>query len=217
MKKILISALFVLAALCSANAQSGKSAKEIRQQYFIFGPRIGLSSPSQNALTNTTALDQMLNGVNAGVQLGGYLRGMLPIKKTGVVLYAQLDAVWAMDWYIGKGNHALAGCFHLPLIVGGGYKFSNGLFLRGGWGPTWTGNVFESANLAFKDTDNVYQTDVANMLPRDPWGHTAEIGVDWKDWTFDVRYINQFRSHDYTRLADGVRYISWGLTVGYRF
>ena len=122
MKKIIISALFILTALFSAEAQSGKSAKEIRQQYFVCGPRVGLSSPTQHAQTNTTNLDAMLNGLNAGVQLGGYLRGMLPIKKTGVVLYAQLDAVWAMDWYIGKNsNNALAGCFNFPLIIGGGY------------------------------------------------------------------------------------------------
>lgn len=218
MKKIIISALFVLTALFSAEAQSGKSSKEIRQQYFVCGPRVGLSSPTQHAQTNTTNLDAMLNGLNAGVQLGGYLRGMLPIKKTGVVLYAQLDAVWAMDWYIGKGdNNALAGCFNFPLIIGGGYKFSNGLFLRGGWGPTWTGNIFATANTSFKDTDNAYQNAVADMLDRDPWGHCSEIGVDWKEWTIDLRYHNQFRSIDYTRLADDVRFISWGIAVGYRF
>ncbi len=218
MKKIIISALFVLTALFSAEAQSGKSAKEIRQQYFVCGPRVGLSSPTQHAQTNTTSLNSMLNGLNAGVQLGGYLRGMLPIKKTGVVLYAQLDAVWAMDWYIGKGgNNALAGCFNFPLIIGGGYKFPNGLLLRGGWGPTWTGNIFATANTSWKDTDNAYQNAVADMLDRDPWGHCSEIGVDWKEWTIDLRYHNQFRSIDYARLADDVRFISWGIAVGYRF
>lgn len=217
MKKVIISVLFVLGALLSANAQSGKSAKEIRQQYFVCGPRIGLSSPTLHAVTNTTELDAMFNGVNAGIQLGGYLRGMLPIKKTGVVLYAQLDAVWAMDWYMGGKANALAGCFNFPLIVGGGYKFPNGLYLRGGWGPTWTANIFGTANSTFKDTDNAYQNAVAEMLDRDPWGHVAEIGADWKTWTIDLRYHNQFRSHDYTRLADDVRFISWGLTVGYRF
>ena len=54
MKKIIISALFILTALFSAEAQSGKSAKEIRQQYFVCGPRVGLSSPTQHAQTNTT-------------------------------------------------------------------------------------------------------------------------------------------------------------------
>ena len=215
MKKIIISALFVLAAIFSAEAQSGKSAKEIRQQYFVCGPRVGLSSPTQHAQTNTTTIDNMLNGVNLGVQMGGYLRGMLPIKKTGVVLYAQLDAVWAMDWYASKNANALAGCFNLPLIIGGGYKFDNGLYLRGGWGPTWTANIFEGADLNTTDTD--YEKDVAELLKRDPWGHAAEIGLDWKNWTLDLRYHNQFRSLDYTRIADDVRFISWGLAVGYRF
>lgn len=215
MKKIIISALFVLAAIFSAEAQSGKSAKEIRQQYFVCGPRVGLSSPTQHAQTNTTTIDNMLNGVNLGVQMGGYLRGMLPIKKTGVVLYAQLDAVWAMDWYASKSANALAGCFNLPLIIGGGYKFDNGLYLRGGWGPTWTANIFEGADLNTTDTD--YEKDVAELLKRDPWGHAAEIGIDWKNWTLDLRYHNQFRSLDYTRIADDVRFISWGLAVGYRF
>ena len=215
MKKIIISALFVLAALFSAEAQSGKSAKEIRQQYFVCGPRVGISSPTQHAQTNTTAIDNMLNGVNLGVQMGGYLRGMLPIKKTGVVLYAQLDAVWAMDWYASKNANALAGCFNFPLIIGGGYKFDNGLYLRGGWGPTWTANIFEGADLNTTDTD--YEKDVAELLKRDPWGHAAEIGLDWKNWTLDLRYHNQFRSLDYTRIADDVRFISWGLAVGYRF
>lgn len=215
MKKIIISAMFILAALFSAEAQSGKSAKEIRQQYFVCGPRVGLSSPTQHAQTNTASIDAMLNGLNMGVQVGGYLRGMLPIKKTGVVLYAQLDAVWAMDWYASKNANALAGCFNLPLIIGGGYKFDNGLYLRGGWGPTWTANIFEGADL--NTTDTAYEDAVADLLKRDPWGHVAEIGIDWKNWTLDLRYHNQFRSLDYTRIADDVRFISWGLAVGYRF
>lgn len=217
MKRIIISALFILSALVAANAQSGKSAKEIRQQYFVFGPRVGLSAPTLHASTNTVELDKMYNGMNVGLQLGGYMRGMLPIKKSNVVLYAQLDAVWAMDYYIGGKSNALAGCFNIPLIVGGGYKFSNGIFLRGGWGPTWTGNIFGVADTAFKDENNAYQSAVADTLNRDPWGHSAEVGIDWQDWTIDLRYMNQFRSHDYTRLADNMRYISWGLTVGYRF
>ena len=146
-KKIAIALLATLLAVGSLSAQSGKSAKEIRQQNFIFGPKVGLSSPYQNVVTNTEALSQMLGGPNLGVQLGGYLRGMLPFKKIPVVLYAQLDGYWAMDFYFGGGGNASAGCFNFPLIVGGGYKFPNGLYLRGGWGPTWTGNIFTTANL----------------------------------------------------------------------
>ena len=71
--------------------------------------------------------------------------------------------------------------------------------------------------IAFKDVDNKYQTEVAEMLNRNHWGWVVDMGADWKDWTFDVRYMNQFKSEHYTRIADEIRYISIGLTVGYRF
>lgn len=216
MKKILC-AIVAIALSTALFGQSGKSAKEIRQQNFVFGPKVGLSSPYQNIVTNTTALKQMLGGANLGMQVGGYARGMLPLKKTKVMLYAQLEALWAMDFYLGGGGNASTGCFNLPLMIGGGYKISDNLTLRAAWGPTYTINIYSTANPAFKGEDDKYATEIATLIEHDPWGWAADLGADWKNWTIDLRYQNQFRSHFYTRIADETRYISWGLTLGYRF
>ncbi len=206
-----------MAAILStaAFAQSGRSAKEIRQDHFVFGPKVGISMPYQNIVTNTTALSNMLGGANLGYQIGGYMRGIIPFKKSKISIYAQLDATWAMDFYFGGGGNASAGCFNFPLMIGGGYKLDKNTTLRAAWGPTYTINIYSTANTAFKEEE--YQAEVATMLDRDPWGWAADLGVDWKDWTLDLRYMNQFRSRDYIRIADETRYISWGLTVGYRF
>ena len=217
MTKKIFCALMVVILSTAAFAQSGKSAKEIRQQNFIFGPKVGLASPYQNIVSNTEALTQMLGFPNLGLQMGGYMRGILPIKKTKVMLYAQLEATWAMDFYIGKDNHASAGCFNFPLMVGAGYKLNDDLTLRMGGGATYTINIFACADLAFKDENNKYQTEVAETLNRNPWGWVVDMGADWKNWTFDLRYMNQFKSEYYTRIADEMRYISIGLVVGYRF
>lgn len=217
MTKKIFCALMVVILSTAAFAQSGKSAKEVRQQNFIFGPKVGLASPYQNIVSNTEALNQMLGFPNLGVQLGSYMRGMIPFKKSKLMLYGQLEASWAMDFYLGKGNHASAGCFNFPLMAGAGYRVSDNLTLRMGGGATYTINIYTSANLAFKDVDNKYQTEVAEMLNRNHWGWVVDMGADWKDWTFDVRYMNQFKSEHYTRIADEIRYISIGLTVGYRF
>lgn len=217
MIKRVISVVMAVVLSTTAFAQSGRSAKEIRQDNFVFGPKGGISMPYQNIVTNTTALREMVGGANLGFQVGGYMRGMLPIKKSKFMLYAQLDATWAMDFYFGGGGNASAGCFNFPLMIGGGYKLTKNVTLRGAWGPTYTINIYSTADTAFKDKDNKYQSEVATMLRRDPWGWAADLGVDWKNWTIDVRYMNQFRSLDYNRIADETRYISWGLTVGYRF
>lgn len=217
MIKRVISVAMAVVLSTTAFAQSGRSAKEIRQDNFVFGPKGGISMPYQNIVTNTTALREMVGGANLGFQVGGYMRGMLPIKKSKFMLYAQLDATWAMDFYFGGGGNASAGCFNFPLMIGGGYKLTKDVTLRGAWGPTYTINIYSTADTAFKDKDNKYQSEVATMLRRDPWGWAADLGVDWKNWTIDVRYMNQFRSLDYNRIADETRYISWGLTVGYRF
>jgi hypothetical protein len=122
-----------------------------------------------------------------------------------------------MDFYFGGGQSASAGNFTFPLVIGGGYKLHNGINLRVGVGPTYTVNIYQSANTAFKDTNNAYQNIVADMLSRDPWGWTGVIGADYKNWLLDVRYMNQFRSKDIFRVADEYRYISIGLTLGYKF
>lgn len=209
----------VLSALAAntALAQSGRSAKEIRQDNFVFGPKVGVSLPYQNIVTNTTAIQEMLAGANFGYQLGGYIRGILPFKKNKLSLYAQLDATWAMDFYFGGGGNGSAGYFNFPLMIGGGYKLTKDVTLRAAWGPTYTINIYTTANTLFKDVDDRYQNEVAEILRRDPWGWAADLGADWKNWTIDLRYMNQFRSRDYNRIADETRYISWGLTVGYRF
>lgn len=217
MKKIIAILVALISTTTIMVAQSGKSSKEIRQQYFVFGPTAGLSMPYQHIVTNTTALSQLLGAPNVGVQFGGYARGILPLKKTKIVLYAQLDATWAMDFYVGGGSSASAGCFNFPLTVGGGYKLSDKTLLRVACGPTLTANVYTSANTAFKDTDDKYQSEVADMLNRNRWGWVAVIGADYKAWTFDLRYMNQFSSNAYTRIADECRFISLGLTVGYKF
>lgn len=217
MTKKIFCALIVVLLSTAAFGQSGKSAKEIRQQNFIFGPKAGLSVPYQNIVSNTTAICDMLQGPNLGVQLGGYMRGIIPLKKSKVMLYAQLEALWDMDFYFGGGGNASAGYFNIPLMVGGGYKLSNDLTLRAAFGPTYTINIYSTANPAFKGEDDKYADDIAELISRDPWGWAADLGVDWKNWTVDLRYINQFKSHFYTRLADETRYISWGLVVGYRF
>lgn len=217
MKKIIAILVALISTTTIMVAQSGKSSKEIRQQYFVFGPTAGLSMPYQHIVTNTTALSQLLGAPNVGVQFGGYARGILPLKKTKIVLYAQLDAAWAMDFYVGGGSSASAGCFNFPLTVGGGYKLSDKTLLRVACGPTLTANVYTSANTAFKDTDDKYQSEVADMLNRNRWGWVAVIGADYKAWTFDLRYMNQFSSNAYNRIADECRFISLGLTVGYKF
>lgn len=216
MAKRIITTLLALVLATATFAQSGKSAKEIRQQNFIFGPKVGLSMPYQHLVSNTEALHSLLGGPNVGLQLGGYMRGILPLKK-GFSLYGQLDASWDMDFYFGGGQSASAGNFTFPLVIGGGYKLNNGINLRVGVGPTYTVNIYQSANTAFKDTNNAYQNIVADMLSRDPWGWTGVIGADYKNWLLDVRYMNQFRSKDIFRVADEYRYISIGLTLGYRF
>lgn len=217
MNKKIFSLLMVLLLATASFGQSGKSAKEIRQQNFIFGPKAGLSMPYQNIVSNTVAINEMLGSPNLGVQLGGYMRGILPLKKTKAMLYAQLEALWAMDFYFGGRGNASAGYINIPLMIGGGYKLSDNLTLRLAGGPTYTINIYSTANPAFKGEDDKYADDIAELIRRDPWGWAADLGVDWKNWTIDVRYINQFESHFYTRLADETRYISWGLTVGYRF
>ncbi len=217
MKKIIAILVALISTTTIMVAQSGKSSKEIRQQYFVFGPTAGLSMPYQHIVTNTTALSQLLGAPNVGVQFGGYARGILPLKKTKIVLYAQLDATWAMDFYVGGGGSASAGCFNFPLTAGGGYKLSDKTLLRVACGPTLTANVYTSANTAFKDTDDKYQSEVADMLNRNRWGWVAVIGADYKAWTFDLRYMNQFSSNAYNRIADECRFISLGLTVGYKF
>lgn len=213
-KKIFCTLLAVILST-ALFGQSGKSAKEIRQQNFIFGPKVGLSSPYQNIVTNTVDLKKMLGGPNLGVQMGGYMRGIIPIKKSKVMLYAQVEALWDMDFYFGGGGNGSAGYFNFPLMVGGGYRLSDDLTLRVGGGATYTINIYSTANTAFKDEK--YQTEVADILTRDPWGWVVDLGADWKNLTFDVRYLNQFKSRYYTRIADETRYISWGLVVGYRF
>lgn len=211
--------LVVMAAILStaAFAQSGRSAKEIRQDHFVYGPKVGISMPYQNIVTNTTAIREMVGGANLGAQVGGYMRGMITFKKSKVLLYGQLEASWNMDFYFGGGGDASTGYFNFPLMLGGGYKLSKDVILRAAWGPTYSINIYSTANTAFKGEDDAYQSEVAEMLTRDPWGWAADLGVDWKSWTLDLRYMNQFRSRDYIRIADETRYISWGLTVGYRF
>lgn len=218
MSKRIFCVVMVALLSTAAFAQSGRSAKEIRQDNFVFGPKVGISMPYQNIVTNTTALSSMLGAANLGYQLGGYMRGILPIKKSKFSLYMQLDATWANDFYFGGGGNASAGCFNFPLMLGGGYKLSKDVTLRAAWGPTYTINIYTTANTAFKDADNKYQKEVAEMLNRDPWGWAADLGMDWKCWTIDLRYMNQFRSlENFIRIADETRYISIGLTVGYRF
>lgn len=222
MKKVIIGILTALVTIGSAVAQENNYDKAIaeRRQHFIYGPKVGLCSPYQNAITNNKDLKALLNGINSGLQLGGYMRGMLPIKHTPVVLYAQLDATFAMDLYFGGGSTALAGALNFPILIGGGYKLPNGMLLRGAWGPTYTVNLFSTANTAYKDTNNnnAFQSNVATAIERDPWGWAADIGVDWGRWSVEVRYMNQFRNkEEFPRLLDQNRYISWGLTVGYIF
>ena len=106
---------------------------------------------------------------------------------------------------------------NLPLLIGGGYKLNKDITLRGAWGPTYTINCVEKANTNFKGADNGYQSEVADLIRRDPWGWTGDIGADIKNWSIDLRYQNQFRSREYNRIADETRFISYGITVGYRF
>ena len=83
---------------------------------------------------------------------------------------------------------------------------------------SYTINIYTTANTAFKDADDKYQKEVAEMLNRDPWGWAADLGMDWNSWTIDLRYMNQFRSlENFVRIADETRFISYGITVGYRF
>lgn len=217
MIKRVLCVIMAVALSTAAFAQSGRSAKEIRQDNFVFGPKVGVSLPYQNIVTNTTAIREMVGGANLGLQLGGYMRGMIPFKKSKFMLYGQLEASWNMDFYFGGGGNASAGYFNFPLMIGGGYKLTQDITVRGAWGPTYTINIYSTADTAFKGEDDAYQSEVAEMLRRDPWGWAADLGVDWKNWTVDVRYMNQFRSVDFNRIADQTRYISWGLTVGYRF
>ncbi len=215
-KKIIIT-LVALLVTATSFAQSGKSAKEVRQQNFIFGPTVGISMPYQHLVTNTTDLKALLGGPNLGVQLGGYMRGIIPLKKSPFSLHAQMELTWAMDFYFGGGSTASAGCVNVPLLIGGGYKLNDQMTIRVGWGPTYTFNAYTTANTAFKDTDNAYQDEVKGMLRRDPWGWVANIGVDYKEWCISLRYMNQFRSQEVGRVADEYRFISAGLSVGYKF
>lgn len=217
MTKKIFSTLLVLILATAAFGQSGKSAKEIRQQNFVYGPKVGLTSPYQYIVSNTTAITDMLRGANLGIQMGGYMRGIIPLKKTKFSLHAQLDAMWVMDFYFGGGGNASTGCFNFPLTIGAGYKVSDNLTLRISGGASYSINLYSTANTAFKGEDDKYQTEVAEMIKRDPWGWVVDLGADWKNWTFDVRYMNQFKSHKYTRIADEIRYTSLGLVVGYRF
>lgn len=217
MKKILFTILALLAVAMSASAQNYEKAREERKQYFVFGPKAGISMPYQNIVTNTSDIKALLGAPNLGVQVGGYLRGLLPIKRTPVVLYIQLDALWGMDFYMGAGQSAFSGVVNIPLLIGGGYKLNKSITLRGSWGPSYTINCVEKANTTFKDTNNAYQNEVADLIRRDPWGWTGDIGADIKNWSIDLRYQNQFRSREYNRIADETRFISYGLTVGYRF
>ena len=72
-KRILCVVMAVALSIVSTSAfaQSGRSAKEIRQDNFVYGPKVGISSPYQNIISNTTALNDMLGGMNFGYQLGG--------------------------------------------------------------------------------------------------------------------------------------------------
>lgn len=215
-KKIIITLLAAMMATASF-AQSGKSAKEVRKENFVYGPKVGLSMPYQHIVTNTADLNSLLGGPNLGVQLGGYIRGIAPFGKSKFSFYGQLEATWAMDFYFGGGGNAQAGCFNFPLLVGGGYTLNNDLTFRVGLGPTYTVNMYNLANPAFKDVDGAYADKVAEMTERNPWGWTVDLGADYKDWTVALRYMNQFASKDIFRIADEYRFISVGLTIGYRF
>ena len=201
----------------AAFGQSGKSAKEVRQQNFIFGPKVSLYSPMQNAVSNTTAITDMINGLNPGLQLGGYMRGILPFKKSNFMLYTELELNWAMDFYVGGGGNASVGCVYLPLTIGGGYKLNPTTTIRISGGASYNINCYNYANPAFKGEDDTYASDLADMITREPWGWLANIGVDWKDWIIDIRYQNQFKPKKATRIADDARFSSIGIVVGYRF
>ena len=67
MKKLIVTLVALLVATTALVAQSGKSAKEVRQQHFIYGPTIGLSLPYQHSVTNTTDLKSLLGGPNMGI------------------------------------------------------------------------------------------------------------------------------------------------------
>lgn len=60
MKKILITILALLAVASSAVAQNYEKAREERKQYFVFGPKAGLSMPYQNVVTNTTDIKSQI-------------------------------------------------------------------------------------------------------------------------------------------------------------
>lgn len=201
----------------AAFGQSGKSAKEIRQQHFVYGPKASLYSPMQNAVSNTVAITDMINGLNPGVQVGGFMRGMLPLKKSKWMLYAQLEAAWAMDFYVGGGGVATEGCVYIPLTIGCGYKLTPEITLRLDGGVGYNINTYSTANLAFKGEDDKYESDVADLILREPWGWLVNIGADWKMWTLDVRYQNQFAPKSVTRLVDDARFSSLGIVVGYKF
>ncbi len=201
----------------AAYGQSGKSAKEVRQQNFVFGPKVSLYSPMQNAVSNTTAITSMINGLNPGLQLGGYMRGILPFKKSPILLYTEFELGWAMDFYVGGGGSASAGCVTAPLTIGGGYRLNPHTTLRIGGGASYNIDVYSTANTVFKGENDKYENDVADLIVREPWGWLVNVGVDWKYWTIDLRYRNQFKSKNVARLVDDARFSSIGLSVGYRF
>lgn len=212
-RRLFISIIALLIASAALDAQTTNS-KSTRRKYFEFGPKIGLSAPTLNMVTNTTELKDLFNGLNTGFQVGGFARGMLPVWR-GITLYMQTDALFALDLYYGEqGARASSTSFNFPIQLGGGYRFKNGTFVRGGWGVVFCVNVSQNAKTVYEG----YIPALERMLRRDTVGHVADLGIDFKNLSVDLRYMNQFRSiDDWPRVADESRYISWGLTVGYRF
>lgn len=217
MTKKIFCAIMAVMLSTIAFGQSGKSAKEVRQQNFVFGPKVSLYSPMQNAVSNTTAITDMINGLNPGIQMGGYMRGIIPFKKSKFLLYAQLEAAWAMDFYVGGGGNASEGVVYIPLTLGCGYKLTSDITLRIDGGAGYNINCYNTANPSFKGENDKYAKDLAELIVREPWGWLVNVGADWKDWVFDIRYQNQFKSKSTTRMADEARFSSIGIVVGYKF
>lgn len=207
MKKIIVSIIICLTVLSVSGQQNN------RKKFFEFGPKIGVAAIGQNVTTNIVELNSLFNGFNLGFQAGAYARGMLHYKN--VMFSLQLETLFTFDYYIGKDAHATATSFNFPLTIGLGYQFKNGLRIRGSWGPIVNVSTHQSVKTTYMGAD--YIEGLEGLLKRETWGHVSDLGVDYGRYAIDLRYTNQFKSVNKPLVVESMRYISWALTVAYRF
>lgn len=224
MKKLTITILLLLSAASAAMAQSvvtrGYKGDVVRKADYMpavqYGPRIGLNINTQLAATNTESLQNILNGAvtNPGIELGGFARFNLLRKK--LVIYLQPEAMFTLDSYFGKGSEsAMVTGFDFMTRLGLGYRLTNDFMVRSDFTPVFGVNTGGYVDTTYDGEG--YRAAVKSLMRKEECGWRVNLGADYKKWTMDLHYNNQFKSKRKTLIVEEMRHTQWGFTVGYLF